>query len=126
MVPTLLNKIMRNIFMVEDNQDIREILTIFLTTEGYSVLSFGTVKEFKKRNTEIFPHLYLFDVMLPDGFGTDLCNEIKSQRNNKVPVIIMSANVKIDQIRKLCMPDDYISKPFDLNDVLQRIRKITL
>lgn len=117
---------MKNIFMVEDNQDIREILTIFLTTEGYRVLSFGTVKEFKKRNTEILPHLYLFDVMLPDGSGSDLCNEIKSQRNNKVPVIIMSANTKIDQTRKLSTPDDYISKPFDLNDVLQRIRKTTL
>lgn len=64
--------------------------------------------------------------MLPDGSGTDLCNEIKSLRNNKVPVIIMSASTKIDQIRKLSMPDDYISKPFDLNDGLQRIRKITL
>ncbi|MFC3158397.1 response regulator transcription factor [Chryseobacterium arachidis] len=112
--------------MVEDNQDIREILTIFLTAEGYRVLAFGNVKEFKKRNTEIFPDLYLFDVMLPDGSGIDLCNEIKSQSNNKVPVIIMSANVKIDQTRKLCMPDDYISKPFDLNDLLQKIRKITL
>lgn len=40
---------MKNIFMVEDHQDIREILTIFLTTEGYRILSFGTVKEFKKK-----------------------------------------------------------------------------
>ena len=82
MVPVLLSKIMRNIFMVEDNQDIREILDIFLTAEGYNVYPFGTVKEFKKRNPEIIPDLYLFDAMLPDGSGIDLCNEIKNNINN--------------------------------------------
>ncbi|OCK50354.1 hypothetical protein BA768_20125 [Chryseobacterium sp. CBo1] len=117
---------MRNIFMVEDNQDIREILDIFLTAEGYNVYPFGTVKEFKKRNPEIIPDLYLFDAMLPDGSGIDLCNEIKNNINNKAAVIIMSANMKIDQTRKLCIPDDYISKPFDLSDFLKKIQGVIL
>ena len=46
--------------------------------------------------------------------------------NNKAAVIIMSANMKIDQTRKLCIPDDYISKPFDLSDFLKKIQGVLL
>lgn len=116
---------MKKIFLVEDNQDIREILDLFLTAEGFSVETFETVKDFDQRNSDITPDLYLFDVMLPDGSGIDLCNQIKNNSKHAfVPVIVMSANVKVDQMRNRCKPDDFISKPFDLNNFADRIKAV--
>lgn len=125
MVPFLLYKSMKKIFLVEDDQAIREVLEIFFTSENYVVQAFGTVKEFTERDISETPDLYLFDVMLPDGSGIDLCKQIKeNQVNNEVPVIVMSAHAQLHQIISICEPDDMISKPFDIDDLMNRIKKI--
>lgn len=125
LVLLLLKKQMRKIFLVEDDQAIREVLEVFLTSENYLVQSFGTVQEFKARDTNIIPNLYLFDVMLPDGSGVDLCKQIKNNNDNDgVPVIIMSAHAKLSQLSIFCEPDDFITKPFDIDNLLSRIDKI--
>ena len=116
---------MRKIFLVEDNEAIREILEIFLTSENYDVKSFASVSEFEERDTYVIPDLYLFDVMLPDGSGIDLCQQIKKDQENKdIPVIIMSAHANLSHMQYLCQPDDLIAKPFDIENVLARIQKI--
>lgn len=116
---------MKKICLVEDNEAIREILEIFLTAENYGVESFGSVREFYKRDVAVTPDLYLFDVMLPDGSGIDLCQQIKNDKNDKgVPVIIMSAHANLNHMKNMCKPDDLISKPFDIDNVLERIKFI--
>ncbi len=115
----------RKIYIVEDNESIREILEIVLSSENYEVKSFGTVGEFTGRDFTVIPDLYLFDVMLPDGSGIDLCQEIKNDQNNiGIPVIIMSAHAHLTQMKDLCQPDDFIIKPFDIDNVLKRIQDI--
>ena len=114
---------MRKIILVEDDQAIREFLVLFLESENYSVRSFSTVNEFLNRDQNDLPDLYLFDVMLPDGSGIDLCKEIKQSHNNTgIPVIIMSAHAQLSQMKELCDPDDFIAKPFDIDLVLNRIK----
>lgn len=116
---------MRKIYIVEDNDAIREILEIFLSSENYDVKSFDSVTEFSRRDTSITPDLYLFDVMLPDGSGIDLCQQIKNDHDNKgVPVVIMSAHANLNHMKDMCQPDDLISKPFDIDNVLERIQTI--
>lgn len=116
---------MRKIFLVEDDQAIREILELFLISEDYLVQSFASVSEFGARDHNINPDLYLFDVMLPDGSGVDLCKEIKCDvSNDGVPVMIMSAHAKLNELSSLCKPDDFITKPFDIDNLLYRIKKI--
>ncbi|WP_027378955.1 response regulator transcription factor [Chryseobacterium daeguense] len=116
---------MRKIFLVEDNQAIREVLEIFLTAENYSVQTFETVKEFDERDLNAAPDLFIFDVMLPDGSGIDLCKQIKNSRENQgTPVIIMSAHAKLHEMTAACEPDDFISKPFDIDNLLERIKKL--
>lgn len=113
---------MKTILLVEDNQEIREILDMFLKAEGFWVESFATVKDFNLRNSHIIPDLYLFDVVLPDGSGIELCNQIKNNiEKSAVPVVIMSANAKIDAMKNLCQPDEFISKPFDLTNLANRL-----
>lgn len=114
---------MRKIILVEDDKAIREFLVIFLESENYDVRSFSSVNEFLSRDHNDIPDLYLFDVMLPDGSGIDLCKEIKhSNINIGVPVIIMSAHANLSQMKDLCDPDDFIPKPFDIDYVLNRIK----
>lgn len=113
---------MRKIFVVEDDQAIREVIEEFLISENYLVQSFANVQEFRARDLQSIPDLYLFDVMLPDGSGLDLCREIKnSMENDSVPVILMSAHAKLDQLSILCQPDDFITKPFDIDNLLFKV-----
>ncbi|KQT18161.1 hypothetical protein ASG31_05355 [Chryseobacterium sp. Leaf404] len=116
---------MRKIYIVEDDDSIREILEIFLISEDFAVQSFETVKDFDQRNKEDKPDLYLFDVMLPDGSGIDLCTEIKTSRENaEIPVLIMSAHAQLKNFADDCQPDGFISKPFDIDHLLSQIKEI--
>lgn len=125
MVSLLHNRNMRKIYIVEDDDSIREILEIFLTSEDYDVQSFENVKEFEQRDKEEKPDLYLFDVMLPDGSGIDLCSEIKtSSENAEIPVLIMSAHAQLKHFADDCRPDGFISKPFDIDHLLLQIKEI--
>lgn len=114
---------MKKITLVEDDNAIREFLVIFLESEDYAVSSYATVGEFSRRDMMYIPDLYLFDVMLPDGSGIDLCKNIKDSRENSaVPVIIMSAHAQLIQLKSQCDPDDFIAKPFDIDIMLNKIR----
>jgi len=116
---------MAKIYLVEDDQAIREVLEIFLNLENYVVQSFATVQEFCERDLTEKPDLYLFDVMLPDGSGIDLCKQIKSDQNQQnIPVIIMSAHAELNNMRDLCNPDSFVSKPFDIDNLLMHIKSI--
>lgn len=118
----------KQIYVVEDDQDIRQIIEFILEEEGYQVKLFPDVSSFHAVMTDERPDLYLLDVMLPDGNGLELCREIRTNQKIKdVPIIVMSAHAKPESIFGHCSADDFISKPFDLNDILTKIKKqITL
>ena len=116
---------MRKILLVEDDDGIRETLEILLTSEGFFVQSFGAVSEFNGRDKSLLPDLFIFDVMLPDGSGTDLCRDIKAAKDSRdIPVIIMSAHAELENISFECLPNDFVPKPFDIDDLLLRIDEI--
>lgn len=70
------------------------------------------------------PNLFLFDVILPDGSGTNMCTEIKGNEDNQnVPVVIMSAHADLEDISYECLPNDFNPKPFDIDDLLLLIDK---
>ncbi|HKG05543.1 MAG TPA: response regulator [Pedobacter sp.] len=115
---------MKNIFIVEDNYDIGFILDCFLHEEGFNVSIFPTIADFKKTYSQALPDLFLLDVMLPDGNGIVLCNEIKeSDRSAHLPVLVMSAHSPAEKMAKETCADGFITKPFDLNQVLSEINK---
>lgn len=120
--------LMKQIHVVEDDKDIRQVIEFILEEEGYGVKLFPDAASFHASMAESIPDLFLLDVMLPDGNGIDLCREIRTTNKIKdVPIIVMSANASPDNIFNQCTANDFISKPFDLNDILFRIKKqITL
>jgi len=112
------------IHVVEDNEDIRYIVEFFLSDYDYDVQLSANVKDFIASMSGPLPDLYLLDVMLPDGNGLEICKHIKAnERTKHTPVIIMSAHSNENEVRSESCADDFISKPFDLNELVTRIKK---
>jgi two-component system alkaline phosphatase synthesis response regulator PhoP len=112
------------IHIVEDDEDIRFIVEYLLRDENYDVESFGGAKEFIKGIQGDKPDLIILDVMLPDGNGIAICRDLKtSSETQHIPVIIMSAHAAEKSVLEEACADDFISKPFDLDYFLQRVKK---
>lgn len=117
-----MNSAPKLIYILEDNDDIREILEILLTADQYDVVGFPDVSSFYKGLLNQMPDTFILDVMLPDGNGIDVCCSLKADvRTGNIPVIMMSANYTSEQMSDLCNAEDFISKPFDISDFSRRI-----
>lgn len=111
----------KNICVLEDSEEIMELIHMILE-QNYNVYGFTTVSRFMSGYAEINPDLCLLDVMLPDGNGLEVCNRLKNNRLSKnLPVIIMTANAGIQNMKESCLADDFIAKPFDIDDLISRI-----
>ena len=115
----------KNIYVVEDNDDIRELVQYLLESEKYNVTGFANVTDFNKQIEVTTPDMMVLDVMLPDGNGMDVCNKLKSKENTKhIPILLMSANTNVAYISKESLADDFIAKPFDIDDLIAKVKKL--
>ncbi len=104
------------IYIVEDNEYIREILFYILEDEKYDVYVCGSAQKFNFLMAKSLPDVVVLDVMLPDGNGIELCKQIKLQEvTSHIPVIMMSAHSKPEEVIQLSGADVFISKPFDID-----------
>lgn len=115
---------MEKILYVEDDLSLIDGLKYTLEKSGYLVDNARTVKEalaFYRQNKY---DLLLLDVTLPDGSGFDICKEVRNQ--STVPIIFLTASdEEINVVMGLDMGgDDYITKPFKLNELISRIKAI--
>ena len=113
------------IYIVEDDESIREIETIALKNSNYIVSAFENAKEFYKKLDELVPDLILLDVMLPDIDGFTVTRRIR-QEGITTPVLYLTARDDTqDKVMGLTVGgDDYVTKPFSLEEVVARIRAI--
>ena len=113
------------ILIVDDEKHIADLLVTNLTLDGYQTLwtAFGeqALKLIRARRVD----LILLDVMLPDCVGVDLCRRIKQIRQD-IPILMMSAlGQSKDRIAGLKSgADDYLPKPFDLEELMLRISNL--
>jgi DNA-binding response OmpR family regulator len=110
-----------NILIIEDDEDISQILMFSLTKEGYTVKINDNGLRVEDDIQTFKPDLILLDIMLGDIDGFSICKEIS---NYKIPIIMITARIDItDKILGLELgADDYITKPFDIREVITRIR----
>lgn len=115
----------RRIHVLEDDSDIRDVIEYLLKDEGYELQLSSSFSELKSKLRDSLPDLFLVDVMLPDGNGIEICADLKNDMFTKhIPVIVMSANPRSKQLSSQACADDYISKPFDVDDVVKRIDQL--
>lgn len=115
---------MYNVCLLEDEEELRNILSLYLSNEGFSVSSYADLNSaFNNISNNI--DLYIIDIMLPDGSGFELMNKVKAI-NPITPVILISARGDdIDKILGLEMGcDDYIAKPFMPRELVLRTKKL--
>lgn len=112
------------VYLVEDETNLNELLTMYLKKEGWSVSSCLTGEEARKLISQP-PHLWILDIMLPDIDGYQLIREIKTA-TPEIPVIFISArDADIDRVLGLELgSDDYISKPFLPRELVIRVQKL--
>ena len=112
---------MNTILLVEDNPHIMKINQTALMMEGYRILEATTAAECLNRLDTEDVDLIVLDVMLPDGNGVALCEQIK--RKYEVPILFLSAlGENKDIIAALrAGGDDYLPKPYDINVLIARV-----
>ena len=115
---------MQRILYVEDDLSLIDGLQYILETSGYTVDNARTIKKALELFKQNAYDLLLLDVTLPDGTGFDICKEVRI--NSTIPIIFLTASdQEISIVRGLDMgADDYITKPFKLNELLSRIKAI--
>ena len=115
------------IYIVEDDESIREIETIALKNSNYIVSAFENAKEFYKKLDELVPDLILLDVMLPDESGYDIVRKLRKRpATQDIPIIMVTAKAtEMDMIKGLDGgADDYIKKPFSIMELITRVKAL--
>jgi two-component system, OmpR family, response regulator len=113
------------ILVVDDEPNIVDVVSMALRFQGFEVESAGTGTDALAAVASFKPHLIVLDVMLPDMEGFDVAQRLGAQRA-RVPIIFLTArDATDDKIRGLTLGgDDYVTKPFSLEELVARIRSI--
>lgn len=113
-----------NLLVVDDDVGLRETVADFLTGEGYAVTEAANVSEARTCINAAPPDLILLDINMPGGDGLTLASDLR--RTISTPIIILSGKGSmVDRVVGLEVgADDYLAKPFELRELLARIRAV--
>ena len=113
-----------SVLIVEDDHNIAELLQMYLEKEGYTVTLAGDGGQGLTKFRAVQPDLVLLDVMMPVMDGWAVCKAIRAEA--QTPVIMLTAKGETDdKVSGLkCGADDYITKPFEMKEVLARIEAV--
>ena len=116
------------ILIVDDEDDIRKLLTRVLSQKGYSVIEASKGLEALQKVRDAKPDVILLDAMLPEVHGFDICRRIKgSKRYGHIPIIMVSAIYRgwrvAEDLKASYGVDAFLEKPFKINEVIQHVER---
>ena len=115
------------IYIVEDDENIRQMESYALKNSGYEVREFAQAQEFWSACEEELPDILILDIMLPEEDGLSIIKKMRaSSRLKGVPIIFVTAkSSEIDAVIGLDMgADDYITKPFGIMEFISRVKAV--
>lgn len=113
---------MAKILVIDDDPDIRTVMSILLKKHKYDVYTASSREEAFKKLDEERPGVILMDVLLSGYDGREICREIKANENTrKIPVIMLSAHPSAAEKINDYGADDFISKPLNSESLLEKI-----
>ena len=113
------------IYIVEDDDNIRELEAFAMKNSGYDTQCFESSKEFYQGIAKAVPDLILLDIMLPGDDGLTVLKNLRDDpAAEKIPVIIISAKTtELDRVKGLDLgADDYLCKPFGVMELVSRVK----
>lgn len=114
----------KKIFIFDDNLEILELCTEILEDLGCEVKTSPTTNNVEKQVLDYMPDLIFMDNWLPDISGIEATRMIKSNENLKnIPILYFSANSNIDALANEAGADDYLAKPFDIDQFEEVVKK---
>ena len=114
----------KQILIVDDDQEIRELLQEYLVRAGFDVLVAANGTDMYQHLQNEYPDLIILDIMMPGDDGFQLCQQVR--RNSQIPIIMLTAaSDEADRVIGLELgADDYIAKPFSPRELLARIKAL--
>ncbi len=115
------------IYLVEDDENIRNMMTYTLSVSGFEVQGFEKPSNFWEELKKALPNLIILDIMLPQTDGITILKELKKDKNTKdIPVIMATAKgTEYDKVIGLDLgADDYLAKPFGMLEMVSRVKAV--
>lgn len=114
----------KTILVAEDDRSILEVVKIILEQEDYKTLFADKEEQIFQHIKENIPDLILLDIWLGGSNGGKIAKKIKSEKQTKhIPIIMISANNETEKIAKESGAEDFLLKPFNIDDLLQKVKK---
>ncbi len=114
------------ILVAEDEPMLLKTIELKLKKEGYEVIATSDGREAIAKIKELEPDMVLTDIMMPYASGLEIVSIVKQVGNKRIPVIILSAMEQEKVVMEAFElgADDYITKPFSLNELVIRVKKL--
>src|SRR5687767_7395605 len=114
---------MKRILVIDDNVAILDVVQVILEGQGFVVETTTHAEEALAKVDSFHPYLILLDVYLAGTDGRQICRTLKSTEGTKdIPIIMFSAQSKLEEVLTQCNANDFMSKPFDVSDLIGKIR----
>lgn len=114
----------QKVFIFDDNLEILELCTEILDDMGFEVKTSPTTNNIEEQVINFLPDLIFMDNWLPDISGIEATQLIKAnEKLRNIPVVYFSANSNISQLAEEAGADDFIAKPFDIDDFEEVVKK---
>ena len=113
------------VYLLEDDESIRELVRCTFDMNGIALRTFGTVKEFKEAFGQRQPGVALLDIMLGDGDGISVLKDIKEQNPAVICIMLSALGKETDKVKCLNLgADDYVTKPFGVLELTARVNAL--
>lgn len=116
----------KNILVVDDDLAILEVIKIILEDKGYNVITISNGSEVEQAIEKQNPHLILLDIWISGFDGRDIAKKLKARSSTKhIPIIVISAHNETAKIAKEAGADNFLAKPFDIENLVSVVQQFT-
>lgn len=114
----------KRIIVCEDDKGVQELIQIMLENQGYDVKPLDNGETIQETVEKYHPDLILLDLWMPGINGDEVTKLLKNQKNTQhIPIIIVSAISEASTIARQAGAEDFLSKPFEMVDLLSKVKK---
>lgn len=116
----------KKVLICDDDEDILELMKIMLEDSGYDVSTSTSGKGIQEQSKKFRPDVLILDLWMPEVDGKDVTHLLKANRETKnIPIVVVSALTNCEKMAKEIGADDFLPKPFNMEDLIKKVKKHT-